>query len=504
MNLLNSFARSVSLLFLLMSNIVFAQNSNSLNRAKDLNSEKKYKESLKILESWNQTHQDLNSLWLYAETLHLGKKYKKSQKVYQRLIKKFPNEKILQLDFANKLAESGQLDKAITKLKPFTHNKNEYQNAGLEFLAKVYFWQGAYDDALRTINKVLKAEPKNKKASKLKQQIVRARSHWVAVHFTYLTDNQPRTTMRPEIEAGYYINDFATIGANFKQTSYQADTLDYSGSRYQLFNNLNFRKMKLKSHLELGFNKLPNGESAINALVLLKKNLYKYVNLEVHASSEPYLLTNIALEKTIQELQYGVALTWENPNGFTARTGYDSNQFPSENNQYYTGSIWALSPKLKASFLELRLGYGFSYSDSQTSTFTAKDSLNTIIDNNWDNDQLQIEGFYNPFFSPSKQMIHSGILSLNKKPNDKFSINFTGSYGFYSLNDNPYLKLKTNEDDEYYIERLFTQERYYPMGINSSIAYTISSHFAFNANYQYQSTKYYDNQLANLILKYTF
>jgi len=494
----------IVVIMLLISNLLLSQENNILEKVKELNTKHKYSKSLNLLEIYSESHRDINTLWLYGHTLHLAKKYKSSQQKYKQAIELFPNNKILKLDFANKLTEAGKLDFAIKMLKPFTKIKDENQFFATKSIAKIYFWKGEYDIASNYIEKAIKLNDKDVEVLEFKELIDLSRMNSVGLNIQYSNDNQPLSVFSTELEGAYYINDFASIGLKLNTPVYNLDKT-YFGVGLKAFNTLTFHKLKAKSHIEIGIDKLPNNKFIFNGLILLKKHIYKHLGVELNTSYLPYLLTNSSISKDIMELKYGLAFTWNNPNGFVARTALDINQFPSEKNLYYTASIWALSPKIKLSIFDFRVGYGFSYSDSKENTYTSINSLENVIATNWDNDQLHIDGNYEPYFTPSKIMINSIIGSIDVKPISKLKINLTGKFGFYSTLNTPYLKLKADTIAiEYFIDRQFAKEQYFPFEINTSVGYNVLSNLLIKAEYHYLSTNYYNNHLVGLKAKYLF
>jgi len=438
-----------------------------------------------------------------------------SRNIYLQAIEKFPTNRLLQLDYANKLAESARLNEAEQRLKVFINLKNKYEFTATKTLAKVYFWQGRYDIANTTIKKALQLNNTDKEAKEIEKNIDLARKHWAAIDFSYNIDDQPQSAVKPKAEFGYYINDFATVGAKTRLPVFfsNASYLDFG---FSAFNTLNFHKLKAKSYIELGFDKLPNNKIAFNGSLLLNKHIYKYLSAEINTSYKPYLLTNTSLDMNIMELKYGLDFIWNNPNGFMAKAGFNINQFPSFNNLYYTGSAWLMSPKLKVSFFDFRIGYGFSYSDAKVNTYETKDSLQGIIDNSWNEETntfeplTNIDGYYNPFFTPSKQMVNSAIVSINAKPIKPLNINLTGSFGFYSITDNPSLNLEYEEGketEEYqgaFIKTYFSKEQYFPLDIGAKVSYDILQNFNTGVYYNYLSTKYYKSHQVGINAKYLF
>ena len=122
------------------STVAFAQHSDTLGYAKQLRNEGKLKEAAALLESYNNNHvTDLNSAWLYAQTLYWLKDYKKAESIYQQTITIHANNYYLQLDYVNVLVAIGDVKKA----KQFLTNYRAFDSAsaGFKSALAVLYWE---------------------------------------------------------------------------------------------------------------------------------------------------------------------------------------------------------------------------------------------------------------------------------------------------------------------------------------------------------------------------
>jgi len=473
---------------------------NTLEQAKKKNQESKYNEALNLLVPYLETHKDLNSLWLYGQTLHLAKKYKKSRKTYQEAISLFPNSDYLKLDYAAKLAEGQKFNEALAILTPYS-DEGSYQLLALKKIATIYYWQGKYDRAKMTLDKAFKISSNEKELLALADKIAIAQKNWVEVDFSKYTDDQPQSQIIPKSELGFYIND--NISAGVKQDISKYSYLEEASSSKigaRGFVNINLHPIKTKSEIELGFDKIPAGKTVLNTSLLVLKQLNKSLTLEASTSYKPYLLTNISLDEKIMQQQYGGALVLNHKTGFNGRLLYEMNKF--ENNHYFTKGGWILSPTLKASVFEMSLGYGYSFSNSDSSSFVAVNSPGYLLDN-W-SPSMKVNGIYNPLFTPVNQEIHMVIGVLDVRLSKDVKLGTTISYGFKSTTDNPYLFLNKDKDNQTIIETDYVTITYTPLDINSYIAYKIAGNLDLNFYHKYQTTKYYKGSFIGVKVNYLF
>ncbi len=472
-----------------------------LEQAKTKNKEAKYGEAVKLLKPYFETHKDVNSFWLYGQSLHLAKKYRSAQKVYAEAVNKFPNNTYLKLDYAKKLAETQNFKKAIEILEPFASQKGGAQFFATKELARIYLWQGKYDLAKETIDKALAINFNDKDALKIAKEIEMAQKNWVALDLYHFSDDQPQKRLSPKAEVGFYINDMLSVGVKADAISYNANNITASKIGGRAFANVNLYPITAKSKVELGLDKLPSGESAVNASFLFSKRLTKCLNLEVSTSYKPYLLTNVSLQNKFMTMQYGGALVLNHPLGFSGRLLYNVNVFPKEDNSYITKGGWLLSPKLKVSLFELSLGYGYNYSNAVKSNFVSEKPLSNVL-SNW-TPGLVINGYYNPFFTPINQTIHSVIGVLGINVTKAIKLGTTVSYGFKSTTDNPYLFL-SNNNNETIIATDYVNMKFSPIIVNLSLAYQASTDLSINAYYKYQKANFYKSNLVGLKINYLF
>ena len=152
--------------------------TDTLETAKCLRNEKKFKEAFTLMEKYRTNHpNDLNAAWLCAQTAYWMKHYKTSEKEYERAIQIDPHNANLLLDYDMVLFNSGDLKKAEPLLRTF-YSWVPTNTAVLLSLAKISLWHGNYNDAEWFIQKVLAYDPRNKSAIEIRDEIFSAKSPW--------------------------------------------------------------------------------------------------------------------------------------------------------------------------------------------------------------------------------------------------------------------------------------------------------------------------------------
>ncbi|MCF6342177.1 MAG: tetratricopeptide repeat protein, partial [Bacteroidales bacterium] len=463
---LNTFLVTAMLVVLLssMSNIV-AQETDTLRWAEALNSVHKYNKSVKLLQPYYNNHSsDLYAGWLYAGALHKARKFNKSQEIYSRMLRMFPENDDLKLDFANKLAEAGAFDEAANQLSEMSDSlPEEYVFAVQKTRAKIFFWQGEYDKALAGIEQALTMYSNDPETINLKKDIDFARSNWLIVDAKYSEDDQPLKIITPSVETIFYHNTKLSGGVNLSSPVFSRTNGLYSSQWLNGFVQLQFLRPKISIRLNAGAIKFPSFDYDWTAALHIDKTLLKHMKLGLVAERKPYLATEAAIDKKVMQTAFSAYLQWSNPNGWMGTASYDLNSFPDFDNKYFTVSAWLVTPELKASVFRFRIGYGFNYSDSDKDTFVAKESLADILDN-WDSTTV-VDGVYDPFFSPNEQAVHSAILMISILPTKDLNISLNTNYGFLATAKTPYLFLSKKNSGKVYIDRKFYEDRYHPIKI---------------------------------------
>jgi tetratricopeptide (TPR) repeat protein len=493
----------VALLFTAVVHVT-AQETDTLETAKALGAQQKYKESCQLLETYYAGHQqDLYAGWLYATALHQVKKYKKSQVVFDRLIQLFPDNLDLRLDYAAKLTEAGNFREALYQLNEMGSSLPEPYLLAIGLIkARMYYWQGAYDKAEKEVNQVLAISAKDPQAVSLKKNIDRARSNWLIADASYSSDDQPLQIITPSVKTIFYQKAQFSWGINFNAPVFLETEKTLSSQWLNGFARFSFLGPKISLKINAGGLRLPSTDFDWTAAIHLDKTIWKHLKAGLSAERLPYLATLISLDKKVMQARYSAYVSWSDPNGWMGNAAYDLNSFSSFNNYYYTAGAWLVTPPLKLSVFSFKAGYGFSYSDSKENTFVSDKPLNEIIDN-WDTTTV-VTGIYDPFFSPDKQTVHSAILIMSVMPVQKLNISLTANYGFLAKAQTPYLYLDKDDNGVIYIHRDFYEDRYHPLQFDGKISYDISGNFSIYGYYTYQRTNFYTLNLFGLTTIYRF
>jgi tetratricopeptide (TPR) repeat protein len=502
---MNKYIKSLMILFLL-GNTVFshAQAQDTLALAKKWNESGKFHKASSILSEYYPNHtQDLYAGWLYALSLHQSGKFAKSQKIYEHLTELFPNNYDLRLDRINKLAESGRFNQVLEQIEIEKASfPLSYQQELLNTKAKILFWQGDYDKALKNVNAYLAVNPNDGGALSLKKRIGLARRAWLNFDYTYFGDDQPMIKNTPSFRYQYYINSNLTAGAYVDMFFYGYE----SKSELTNWTKVNATYRLFKSNViikaEIGNIYYSTGNNALTGLLSVTKGIIPRLSVTAYAERAPYLATTFSVDDKVMATQGGISLDWKDDKGFMGRLSYDISLFPEVDNSYYTISGWFVSPSLKIKNLGLRLGYGYNFSTSEENTFVPKHDLD-YIESNW-TEGYQIEGVYNPFFSPQNQQVHSIIGLVNYNLNSRINLGFDMGYGFVGEADSPVLYLNKDEKGKNFVDRGYYRVSYHPLYVNTFFSYKFTDRLDVKLFYKHQETFYYQSNFLGISSRIVF
>jgi len=332
--------------------------------------------------------------------------------------------------------------------------------------------------------------------------VSQAKRNYLQADLTTFIDDQPLVILTPSVQTGYYINEVFTVGAKAYLSQISIDNQQLSNISIRPFVKINLLPVMASATIALGYDKLPNQETALTGKLLLTKGIMKNLSAEASFDYTPYLHTISAINQKLMQWHYRFGVVWNDAEGFAGKAGLDQFEFPSEENGYFAASAWVLSPKVKYNIFEARFGAGINYSDATSSTFTSVNSIGTITANYTEGSQIQ--GFYQPFFSPSNQFIAAAIVSVKAKINNQFNLGFDGNFGLLASTDNPYLYLSQDDQNNTIIARGFKKMNYFPATANVFANYQLNNNIGIKLHYTYQSTNYYSSHLAGIQALYKF
>jgi len=489
MKISNQFKYILFSLWLGFSVQTFAQApTDTISLALELHDKGLYKQEFKILQTYRITHaQNVDVEWLYGQAAFFLGKTKLMISVYENNILLNNENYYLKLDYAYKLLELGQLQKAKYLLEQFIpyDSKNAQIYASL---AKIAYWQSNYNSAYTYINKALFLDSQNADYVELRNSIKLAKAAWVEFGTQYYNDNQPLQNVSPFLKAGIYKNQYCKLQASVQSALLNSDSLQYNAQFYKLRNTSVFAKAGITLYTEAGAITYPNNKTNATALVQLNKTVFNTLTFSAIAERKPYISMLSSLDTSIATSDFTAQLKWQSKKGILAQAAHTYSEFDDKNN-ITTSSAWIVSPVLQLGKIGLRAGYGYSYTNSKTDMFTPVKSASELFSQIYTD--ANIEGAFVPYLTPTELQTNSLIGVLNYKVSNKIKLSVSGSYGFLASIQKPYLIGYYNSQNQVEISKFFYKESFTTLDLTVKVDYKITDVIQLKFEYQHSQPNYY-------------
>lgn len=462
--------------------------------------ENKLSEAFKVINRYAIEYpNDFNAAWKTAQIAYWSGDIQTAKALYEKLIIKNETNYALQYDYAKMLFEIGnykQAEPLFTKYRSSQPNAEEVWS----FSIKNAYFNNDLKKAKQLLNQLPTALQSNPEFIALNTEITALNAINIGLALSYVNDNQPMQTFIPKLRVSKMHNSYLNWFVEGTFNSFSNDTLNASAPTFKLGNKFKFTKLKLETELSLGNTLLPNAnESALIGGMTLSKKIVNGVALMAELSRNPYYYSLPSTSNFVLQDNAGVALAMTNIGNFSGNLQYQKQTF-NDNNFINASSLWLLSPGFGNPMFKVKVGYAYEAMHADKDNFTAVQSLAEIVENFTPNPF--IEGYYQNYFTPQNQKIHSALLSVEFKPNPKLAANFSGSYGFAAQWDNPYLFL--NEDNgSLIIDKGFSSETFKPATYKADVDYALNQNWNIGLHYNYFKTAFYtaDTFLLNLNYK---
>lgn len=498
------FKQIIVFILILFACKAYAQSvSDSLNQAKVLINQGKFKQAKILLLNLHQTYsKNLDILWLYGQTAYWAHSYNEFYNAYELAIKQNPENYYLLLDYALKLTENGDINKAFPLL--LMYKKFDSKSADLNLsLAKIYYWQGNFDKALLTLSHPIFETEKVGDAKNIREEILLAKALWIKLGGNFLSDDQPLQVFTPKFEIGKHFNAFNYLYATVTMPTF-LNTPNLSVAQvFTIGNKIYFHKPSINININVGVANLPSATKTPIGSFELTKTSFKHLQLSVLAAKQPYLTTISSIGTAVLPTSYTVSAAWNNQKTFNGKLIYALDNYTADNNKINNVLGWVFAPTLKAKGLSVRLGYAFSYSNADINRYAPVNSYAQIIANFSETNKF-INGIYNPYFTPTHQTIHSALVNIGLKPNSNISLGANANIGFFGSTQNPYFYLDKNSSDEIVVYKGYSEVDFFPMELSGFLMYSFNKKINLKLDYAYLKNNFYTSNNAGLTLSASF
>ena len=473
---------SIILFFLVLSFFTASSQKKTVDTialAKKWIDKENYADANDLLFAYTVTHpKELNGLWLYARTSFWLKNFTKAKETYKTAMALYPDNYFVKLDYAKSLVNMGDYAEAEPLLLQYLSYQPESTET-LFYLAQLNYWKGFYKESNKWIDKVLQYNPTHEWALKIRKDMAYLQAPQLEITSGYYTDDQPLKNFTNSITFGKHFN--SAFSPSLQITNQQINVADTNNRVNQLMlqNRFNLADLGASITIQAGAIQAAGKTNFIGSLEATKQ-LGKWVSLTAMAQRFQYLNTTRSITRNVQANKYGLSLNYNNAHYATAKLGFETNGF-EDGNHVDAMYAWVLGPHIRTGVFDFRIGYAFYNGTSSKNLFVPQKTVQEIIATGTSNN---ISGFYDPYFTPANQTIHSVLANMQAQVSKDFSLSISSNIGVMATIDNPYFFLDAGSTGVV-ISKGFYNDKYFPFQINAQAGLKVNAKINLQVNYTY-------------------
>lgn len=492
------------LIFLFINQLAFSQSQglyDSLGTARQLMNEKKISEAIMILRSCEKSYPgNVHVIRLRGQALYWSKDFEATHSYFKVSIERYPNLQVLNLDYGRILFELNQLNDAKLYLLKYLKQEPEDAECNL-MLGKIAYWQGkSQDSSLKYLNVVHKNYPTNQQAIDLIKEVRQNRSPYLKIGLSKYSDSQPLESIQTSIESGFYQSAWLQPGVQFQNRSFDGNL---NARLLEFTNKTAFIKSKTEVLMRVGvFQNSWTTKAPYTAGVEIRQKILNDFEITGNIDLSPYMYTLKSLTRNVMQTNYTASLGRETGDKFKGKVTFRHQLFEDKNYVQWF-SIWTLFPILRTSALKFEIGYAFLAAWSKENRFVLE---NPEAANTSPTSQInRYPGVYDPYFTPENQIGNSLLAKGDLKLGSSITISFNANVGVYSKIDYPeFFQYQTGNSQQGGVEKIFTNTKYTPLDLKSTINWRLSQKILLSAEYIYFKTIWYDSHTLGAGLKMNF
>jgi tetratricopeptide (TPR) repeat protein len=487
-----------------ITTLLNAQTSNpgdTIEFARSKAYEKNFTEADVLLTTYNLNHTDINALRLHAQILYWMQEIKRSSEVYEKALTSFPEMPVVKLDYGRMLFETGKLPHSQLLLEDYRLHDSSNAEVNI-LLSRLYYWSGHIKKAKARLQDVLKPYPDNPTALSILTEINNAAAPFIRMRGIYTSDDQPLESTGIELETGWYNSWLFNPKLLINYNHFTLFDSSFNSLWIQLGDKISFGHSGFSINVTGGIFKHPaNNNSEVTGNVILAQKISNAFSLETFIAKRPYQYSSTSIRTPVMQTFSGAAVNFNKGNKWLGRAAYQLEKF-EDDNKIQTIYLWLLAPIINKKNFSLKAGYAFNHSNADINKFASLKPLSNVVQTTAAGGM--VEGYYNPYFTPNNQTIHSLLASLGIELSDK--INFTSrlNIGVSASADNPDLILNKNQGNIYSINKVYVKQSYTPIDFQNELAIHLSSRLILTGLYGYTKLLFYTLNQGSIQLKYAF
>ena len=462
---------------------------------------KDFKEADRLLTIYSKEHKNVNAMRLHAQVLYWMKAFNRSETVYKNLLKAFPNEQVVKLDYGRMLYEMNKLQRAELLLNGYVMTNPQSPEANI-LLAYINYWKGHFQPAREKVAVVLAAFPDNKAALAFLKDIQIVTAPYLKLGADFASDDQPLKKTSYNIEAGWYKSWLFSPVVQANTYHFNTNDSTYNTVWARLGNKISFGNTGFSLSFKAGVFDHPAAAKAIfTGGGSVTQKITKLLSLYASTEKIPYQYTSASASIPVTQQFTGFGINFNKSDKCLGMAAYELQHY-DDTNKIQTMYVWALIPIIHKQHFKLKAGYAFSHANADNNTFTSSQPLNTLISTTAPGSI--VAGYYNPYFTPNNQTLNSILALVEIHLSKKVSFSLDGKVGVLTSSNNPELVFTRNSGNMFGIDKSYYKQSYTPIEFQSAINIKLSDRLTFISKYEYKKLLFYSINQGTISIKYAF
>ena len=401
-----------------------------IGEARRLRDTARFAEAVELLEAHlAQQPDDVEAARLRAQTLYWLKDNEGARAAYADALARHPGHEGLRIDYAQMLAETGDLRDARDVLAPVVAGDASGRAATL--LGTILYWQGDFTGAKRQFEQALRRDPGLVDAVRQLREIRFVASPWIRVAPTLWHDDQPLDRAGVAVEGGWFLTPLlsVTVRSEPMRTS-TASARTFWSNEVELSHVA--PAAGLDTRLSLGVFRRPGSPQSLEwtGRGALGLRAGPGVTLRGRIARAPYLHTAASLETPTMATTAGGSVHLD-AQGWLGEAAVERQFFPDEN-AVRSAYAWVLAPIVRRETAALQVGYAIAAANADEDRFALASPQQPVLP---DDPRFDFSGVYRPYYTPARSLVHSALVGLSAGTARGPMLRAGGSYGFRARED---------------------------------------------------------------------
>lgn len=474
---------------------------NVIETVNELTANGRYEDAQVLLERSHRANpKDFKILHLYAQVSYINKKYDAFKDLYAEAMEMKPKDFQLKLEYAQMLYDINEYLDALPLLNEYLiHDPGNVQ--ALLAKAKICRYNEDYFESYSALSTLLSKDPSNAEARDLYAENLVLKSKWAKLTVSYASTSQPINVLSPVLQAGMYFSPLSSPKVSISPVLFQRTKKDNVNIYMAQVENRTFYKdFGVGIDYGAGLIMYPGTQFDVTAKVRFDKYAERYILLTLGAERRPYFSTEAAIDNLITTHAVSSSLTLITKESWNGKGTLESVFFDGVENIVTTIDSYLLTPRLKVSDFDFKLGYGINFSSSKLDKFVSDKTPQQILAGN----SIPYYGGDYMYYTPKNLLAHSAIFSFSYIPTKETQASFDIRYGFIASAEKPYYIRQTNPRGDVFVDKGYTAEDFKPADINFSINSLITPKIAMNLDFRYSKNFFYISRSLILGVKVNF